>query len=467
MSSGVGRLDSNAGSNSISNLNNVYIYILTCVVFLAPIPLGSNRPVFWMFWASIIALLLAAYLAFAGLERVKTRLKGLWPLIGVASLIPIFGIIQILPLSLNQFELQATGVAITENTISIAPHVTTLAIIRITSLILLFTIVAIVITRNSSAIRFVKYIFYGITAHAVFSLLSTTILSIYFQNDSANPGAALTGFFVNRNSFASFLGMGVILGIGLAYDVGQQPIMRTPHRKRYFSPQNLSRLALSFCTLLVMIALVATESRAGLIGTLIGVAVTITVMLRTARTGQPEQAKNKKNYKIAIAFGALLLMLIIFLGQSVIERGIYTIADAENRIFIYETTLELVRQRPIFGYGLDTFELAFETGRRNAEFNDDIFTDAHNSYLESWINLGIIFGSAIFILGIVHLQRLLKLKSGANHPKAISAIAFGLLTLAIIHSLFDFSFEIMANSMILVALLATTVANTRSRNLKR
>lgn len=130
-------------------------------------------------------------------------------------------------------------------------------------------------------------------------------------------------------------------------------------------------------------------------------------------------ASNKKNLirllvrliLVAAALGILMFLLIRipFLYEMVGKRfegyfqglagGEFTESSAISRSILKETALGLVRQKPIFGWGLDTFRT----------FPGSFGTWSHVNYLEIWVSGGI-FAVAIYYAfyayAIYHLFRM-------------------------------------------------------------
>ena len=444
-----------------ARLRRVLFWGLIVLAFLAPIPLGSNRPVIWALWAAVIGIGFGLYAAVA--RDIWHKLKALWPLLILAMLAPLWGAVQMLPFGADWAALPVQLPAhMRPATLSLAPDATQLAIMRMSAQVMLFALAVAVVTRASGARQMIKWLFWGITAHAIWAMGNLMLLgdiAIWGQKQ-AYLGIA-TGPFVNRNSFASYLGLGVVMGIGLILDIDNQPRMRTPHRRALFAPENLARMTYAVAVLLIFTALLATQSRAGLMATLIGAAVAAVVMARPDHSAAA-QATSRARAVILVALAAA--GAIAFAGQALLDRSIFTWADADGRLQIYQNALARISERPLTGYGLDAFALAYELGRSDDSFDAVIYTDAHSTYLENWVESGLIFGSAIILAALLYLRHMHRL---TQRPKLPKAAALGAMVLAAVHSAFDFSFEIQANVFLLVLLLALGVAPFQQRTARR
>lgn len=450
-----------------ARLRRVLFWGLIVLAFLAPIPLGSNRPIIWALWGAVIGVGLGLYGAAA--RDIWHRLKALWPLLFLAMLAPLWGAVQMLPLGADWAALPVQLPAqMRTATLSLAPDATQLAIMRISAQVMLFILAVAVVTRASGARQMIKWLFWGITAHAIWAMGNLMLLgdiAIWGQKQ-AYLGMA-TGPFVNRNSFASYLGMGVVIGIGLILDIDNHPRMRTPHRRALFAPENLARMTYAVAVLLIFTALLATQSRAGLMATLIGAAIAAAIMARP--DPRPDQSAAPLPQTAGRARAVIWVALaaagaIAFAGQALLDRSIFTWADADGRLQTYQNALARISERPFTGYGLDAFPLAYELGRSDDSFDAVIYTDAHSTYLENWVESGLIFGSAIILAALVYLRHIHRMTQRPQLPKAA---ALGALALAGVHSAVDFSFEIQANVILLVLLLALGVAPFKQRTGRR
>lgn len=455
------------------NTHRAQLWALVGIAFLAPLPLGSNRPVTWALWAGVFALMLAFYMAFSDARRIKSlrsHAPMLVPLLAAGLVQPLWGMVQIIPFGAAWLGYPADlPQEMLPQTISLAPDASYLAVLRMGGHVLLFALVVLAASRASAAGRVMLWLFIGITVHAVWAMINLAILGdvSIWGGKQAYLGVA-TGPFVNRNSFASYLGMGLVMGLCLLLDKDNAPIMRMPHKRALLAPQNLARLALGLCGLLIFITLLATQSRAGLLSAALGVLVAGAVMLklRSARAialAGPQRAAARRIWA-ALAALALAAALIFATGQEVLDRSIFTLADADGRLHIYQNALARIAERPLTGYGLDAFPLAYELGRSDDTFNSLIYHDAHSTYLENWVEGGVIFGSAMIVAALIYLRHLAHMAAQPARPAVPTAAACGVLALAAAHSLVDFSFEIEANVIILTIILAIGAAPFQRRS---
>ena len=133
--------------------------------------------------------------------------------------------------------------------------------------------------------------------------------------------------------------------------------------------------------------------------------------------------KNKINMKylyIAIAFFSAITILLNFYGQNETKKKFVSIiSDAQKvyekspkaeyagstRIFIWERAVKLVKNKPLFGYGPDTFGIVFMKNYKKDILHvigNEIIDKAHNEYLETAVTCGLVT-LAFYILFIFNV----------------------------------------------------------------
>ena len=122
----------------------------------------------------------------------------------------------------------------------------------------------------------------------------------------------------------------------------------------------------------------------------------------------------------------------------------------------------MIRMRPLFGFGLDSFPLAYELFHAPPVSAGFVWDRAHSTYLTLWAEAGVIAGSAPPLAGLVAAHMLWR---GARKPcpgRSMATAGFAALLLCGLHALFDFSLEIQANTFLLLALVALGLGSMQS-----
>ena len=137
--------------------------------------------------------------------------------------------------------------------------------------------------------------------------------------------------------------------------------------------------------------------------------------------------------------------LIPAVGTGLVERALFTFGESSERAHIYAQTWGMIGMRPLTGFGYDAFAPAFELYRQDPLVADHYVDLAHNTYLALWAEQGLVIGSIpILLTGWAAAMIVQRLRQGEG-DMAVNAAALGVITLAAVHSLVDFSLEIPAN----------------------
>jgi len=162
---------------------------------------------------------------------------------------------------------------------------------------------------------------------------------------------------------------------------------------------------------------------------------------------------------------------------TVPQRALSTFDEQDpsinTRLLIWKTTLEMIKDRPIFGSGIGTFKMNYLIYQAEFLKNNPYYIkysvkarEVHNEYLQMWVEIGII-GLGIFI-GIIlmfYSSIINYLKKNNNDKEKI--IVFGLvlgITCFLIHCLFTFPLHVPALGVTFFALLGLTEIYTRKIN---
>ena len=434
-------------------LNSVLFWALLALVAVAPLPFGSVRPIFWGAWAFYVGLVGAAYFAISALRGEQLRIspgKLIVPLALFAATC-LYLAFQLMPIGEVPI-ITANGVTLAAPQISIAPSMTLLMLLRQLAFGLFAFLVMQVSLNDGRRALLLMLLLTVVILYAIYALIALqagdTILGL---PKWAYPGSA-TGPFVNRNSFATFVGFGAILALvqGCAVLVRQsQRHAHDGHIVNFRSSIVLFALAYGF----LLVVLVATQSRMGLFATLAGSALVILVtMLTIGRLGFA---------LVAVPVGLALLAAALYLvGGGLFERIANLEFSAEVRTNLYAQVLELIAMRPWTGFGGGTFELAFPLVHQLPVSPDVTWNKAHNTYLTLWSELGLVAGS-LPILAVGYLAfRMLRSLIRREGSWSAQTAGLGVIALGAVHSLVDFSLEIPANTLLFLAIVAAGTATT-------
>ncbi len=228
------------------------------------------------------------------------------------------------------------------------------------------------------------------------------------------------------------------------------------------------RICFGYSIPLFTILIYQTQSRAGLLGLIAGLATTaLLLMLR----------KSRRFFYIALlvvpllgagAIGGLWAGSSMFrdrmqpvadLLTSAVKGDYNTMISVAWRPQTWADSIELIQEYPLMGVGPGNYELTFPEYRQRITSNRQLAVHPHNEYLELLAEYGLI--GAVLIVWVligfcVPMVRLIKTSDRLAHALPAVAILAALAGTAV-HGFFDFELRIFPSALML-ALLAGTAA---------
>jgi hypothetical protein len=179
--------------------------------------------------------------------------------------------------------------------------------------------------------------------------------------------------------------------------------------------------------------------------------------------------KNKGWLILAIA--VFIVLIIAWLGATpVVERILSFKAEITSRYYggrlpIWQGTFGIIKDNPIFGTGIGTFNYIFPK-YQPVEIIAKHYTYAHSDFLELLSEIGIAGFSLFVICGIWVAIYLFRRFRERHDPwvTGLSVCAFGSLASIFIHSFTDFNLHIPANAVLLSVILALFVSILNTTN---
>jgi O-antigen ligase len=426
--------------------------LLVTIVAVAPIPLGSNRPFVWAFWAAALGLAGFCYLALLLLRGgpLRVPLGRMWlaalPFLGLLG----FLVVQAFPILPGGASVTtAAGDLVTSATLSLAPGSTLLMLLQVASYGLFFFLMMQVAANRRRARVIGMALFAVVVAHALYGLVALVLLddALLFFSKWAYAGFA-TGSFVNRNSFATFLAFGLVLGVLLSLRE-----IKAGTGLRGKAPIYLAGTAL------VLAVLVATGSRMGLLAGLSGAGLAALMAAGKGGAGGPRSGR----LVLALLPIAAAVVVVALYGAGTFDRLGSLENDANVRGDLYAQVIGMIAARPWLGYGGGAFEVAYPLFHQLPVSPDLVWDKAHSTYLSLWAELGVIAGSIPLLLIGGFATVALKLYLSRRGDWTAPAAAVAVTLVAALHSVVDFSLEIEANALLFLAILAIAVARTPGR----
>lgn len=455
------------GASRYGRMNNWVCYFLVALVFVSAIPVASNRPSWWLLWTMILGAIGLFYVLRAQFlmgKRRSLQSSHYRMFFVLALLVPVYAVIQSLPLA---HFLPAAWVHLPDrlppillpHSISVMPDASVLGALRAAGFIVFLILTQEVGTKTDRNHTMGFWLMIAIVAHGLFGMIALRFLddfSLWGIKDSYS--GVLTGTFVNRNSMATFLGFGLILGVAYALDLGTKAAVLQKDRgyTALLTPIRIEILSLWLIVVLLAFAIFLTQSRMGAFATTSGVFVTFLSARLVNKT-----PLGRILLESLAGIGIILLILVPAAGTGVMERGLFTLIESRDRLAIYAQTWGMIQDRPWTGFGNDAFAPAFELYRTAPLVAENFIDLAHNSYLSLWSEQGLIIGSipmALIGWSFCIIGQRLRLQQG---DFALNLAALGAIVLGALHSTVDFSLEIPANTYCFLLIVGLAIAQPR------
>ncbi|MDP7150867.1 MAG: O-antigen ligase family protein [Paracoccaceae bacterium] len=430
--------------------NRFLAAVILLVLLASPMMIGSNRPVFWMLNTAVLSAVTAVFLLLVNFGVVKMRVSfSRWRLFGTLAAIYLLGLVA---------QLVLASVTAPERFHSPGDILT--GLLRVVSYGCLL-LLSLQVTTNVGRARKFAWGVFGVTILiAIYALVSRQVPELLFYEKDVYVDA-LSGPFINRNSFATYLAFGSALGTALVLRNDREDTM-SQRRGRMDVEMVIGRLVVFVAVLLLFACILASGSRMGAFVGLLGILVPVVL-----RVTQSDRSSGSRQALVGLALAVVALLAFALVsaayGGLVFDRLGSTGMSADVRWNLYENVFAVALQRPFLGYGFDSFELAFRMGHELPVSPDLRWQNAHNTYLELWVELGFILGSIPpFLTGLV-LFRLLRRGAENQYSGYLAQAAVSAIIIAAIHSLVDFSLEIEANVFLFLVIIALGLAPNDSK----
>jgi O-antigen ligase len=444
--------------------NGIFISLLI-LIFWLPLPLGSNRPWAWAIMEIWIISLFIVWLwkfrrGLVNLTQVFHKAK---PIIAIFIIWLIyisfqcialpFSIIESLSPKAAEIHTLVTGFPPATATISVIPHITTVALLKSISYVLLFVLILLVVNRRKR-LRWLAYtlVLSGLFQAVYGSLMTLSGLEYGFFIQKIHNLGLTTGTFINRNHLAGYLEMCLAVGIGLLIaQLSDSTSTTWRQRLRSFFNWLLSdKMRLRLYLAIMVIALVLTRSRMG--NTAFFASLLIAGVIGLVLSRHATRAT-------IILLVSLIVIDMLIVGawfgiDKVADRLKQTSFASEQRDEVDIYTIPYWQDYLWTGSGLGTFAYTFPSYQE--EDVTGFFDHAHNDYLEFGAETGIIgvllIGISVILSLIIALLALYRRRDPLCRGIAFSVVMA--ITAILIHSFVDFNLQIPANAATFMVILA-------------
>ncbi|MEQ8378790.1 O-antigen ligase family protein [Parvibaculum sp.] len=448
-----------------SAADDIVFWGLMLLTAWAPLPLGSNRPWSMAFLALLSGLLLLG-LAIGHLVTRKDSPplhRGLRLPLALAAVPLVWALVQWstwTPESWHHPIWRQAAAALgtpLEGRITVNPDATLSTLMNLLGYLAIFW-TAMATTRDPARARLALRLFaligagYALYGLAIFFSGTETIL--FF--DKWDYFGSVTSTFVNRNSYATYAGLGLLCAVGLIIEDIRQRLPRQPLHMRRLPALALDIASRKFLSLVVILllacALMLTGSRAGIGSTLIALVVLLGIsLLRDRRSGLAGGLT-------AAAPLVLVLLATFWLASGPILDRLDENSPAADRLPAYRLALHAIQDTPLLGTGYGTFQEVFAAHRDLTVASPSSWKKAHNTYLENMLELGVPAAMALNLAIALIAWRALRAMSSRRRSRIYLTVGVSATVLVGLHSLVDFSLQIPAIAAAYAFIMGVTAA---------
>ncbi len=446
-------------------MNTILHRLLMLLVILAPLPLGSNRDWSWTLCAFITAVITLGWAlqSLARPRQVSLSLK--LPVIFLFLAVCAWAWLQTVPWvpagwqhplwSMNAAELGETPAG----RISLSTQDTFTAVMRLLCYGLVFFLAFQFGRNRQNALTTFKWLAFAGFAYAIYGLIVFwgdfgTLFWFFDEGFKAD----VRGTFVNRNSFATYLGLTLLCALA----VFNQMLGGNGSAARFMPAGRelrIERFILQVwkplsAILLMTTALILTHSRGGFFSTLAGGLVLLLLL------NKRQHASSGKSKAMLGAAVLVTVLAFVLTSEVLLKRIDHLTVDSNARMQVYTLAAEAIVDNPVLGFGYGTFADSFRLYRDDRLMAH--FDKTHNTYLENIFELGWPIASVLFLC--IGWMTLLCFKGALRRGRdwVYPATGVAASVLVAIHSVFDFSLQMPGIAITYACILGVASAQAYS-----
>jgi O-antigen ligase len=339
-------------------------------------------------------------------------------------------------------------------TLSIYPHETLVALIKLLAYFSAFVLAAYLFDskkRSRLLIRSLIVLGCGEAAYCFYQYMTgSNYILTYF-----NASGLGAGTYINRDDYAGLMEMVLPLVFASAFYVFQRGSGPRSASRDWSSSTEAGRrssllLFYFFVLLVVALGTILSRSRGGILAAVLSLLfIALLSQLKTRRS----------------TWGIVVFLFILgtvgyglWIGLNPVlarfeQLGNPAILKLEPRIAFWKDDLHLIRDFPVFGTGLGTFGVAYR--HYQTTMVNYFVNHVHNDYLEFTSETGFLGASLLFLPIFYLLFRMIAsfLNDRSRYRSSVTLGCAGSVLALLIHSVTDFNLQIPANALVFAVLL--------------
>jgi O-antigen ligase len=334
--------------------------------------------------------------------------------------------------------------------ISVNRDLTTLALLRLVTAASVFWLALQLCREARRAYLLLNALAAIAAAYALYGLIAFAVAPGYVKST-----------FIDPDSFATYAGMALIVACGLILRLYRHEVVSEggPASFKIASfievtgRQGALLLAIGF---VIAASLLLSGSHGGIVATALGLFVFGTLSVQRRRSAVQDRRE-------MIVLAAVLVAAVVltfndaFLGRMA-EQGM----GNESRMSLYRIIMGAIGHSPVFGFGYGTFSDVFSLYRDRSISVHGKWVMAHNTYLEVFEDLGLIFGTLLIASIALLAYQTVKGATTLQSDKTVPCVVAGVAALVGVHSLASSGLQVQAVTLTFAALLGAGVAQSVS-----
>ncbi len=266
--------------------------------------------------------------------------------------------------------------------------------------------------------------------------------------DYSSRISSVTGTFANRNCFAGYLLMVIPLSIGFFFSRKTYRYGRLQGWRHRLSSLDGKTLLIGFGLILMILALLLSASRGGIMSLLISFSL-ITLLFR-------DPSKRERFSRASVLIFGLAVLWAAWIGlDAVISRFFTASEDFTGRWIRWVNTFEILKDFPVLGSGLGTFTEVFSMYRSFYIVGLDI--QAENDFLQLASEVGLLGVGPLLVLFLFLFHKAASGIRSLSHLEPQRYIGIGGLVgiLALMfHSIVQKNLQLPANAFLYTVIWA-------------